>query len=361
MTASKAGIRWHFHRAAEWPALAAQWDALNAVAGQLPFLESAFLTPLLAEFGRGDETIALGRCDGVTVAGALLVRAGPARVATFQPSQLPLGPWLVAAGVDSEASACSLLEQMPGLPLGLGLTQIDPRLWARPADGARLDTLDYIETGWVDVSGSFDAYWDARGKNLRSNMRKQRSKLQSDGVSIVFDALCAQDDVAGAIAEYGRLEGAGWKAGMGTAVRADNAQGRFYAAMLRNFCALGRARIWRLKFDDRVVAMDLCIEGGDTMVILKTAFDPEYRQVSPAFLMRQEAFRDVFGQGRVRRIEFYGRMMEWHTRWTEHSRTLYHVNLYRWAIISRVRRELQRLSARRQPKVTDAAPSVPAT
>jgi hypothetical protein len=74
--------------------------------------------------------------------------------------------------------------------------------------------------------------------------------------------------------------------------------------------------------------------------------------------MRQDAFREVFDDGRLRRIEFYGRMMEWHTRWTEHSRTLYHVNLYRWAIISRVRRELQRLSARRQPK-TDAVPSVP--
>jgi hypothetical protein len=360
MTTPKAGIRWGFHRAGEWSALAAQWDAVNAVAGQLPFLESGFLTPLLVEFGHGDETIAIGRRGGQPVAAALLVRTGAAQVSTFQPSQLPLGPWLVAAGEDACAAASGLLEQMPGLPLGLGLTQVDPRLWTRPVDGPRSSTLDYIQTGWVDVVGPFDAYWEARGKNLRSNMRKQRSKLEADGVAITFETLRSEAVVAAAIADYGRLETAGWKAGMGTAVQPDNAQGRFYAAMLRNFCASGRGRIWRLRFGDKVVAMDLCIEAGDTLVILKTAFDPEYRNVSPAFLMRQEAFRQVFDEGRLRRIEFYGRMMEWHTRWTEQSRTLYHMNIYRWAIISRVRRELQRLSARRQPKAADAVPSVPA-
>jgi hypothetical protein len=359
MSAPKSDLRWDFHRHGEWHALTTQWDAVNALAGQLPFLEGAFVTPLLAEFGHGDETIAIGRRDGQPLAAALLVRTGAAQAGTFQPSQLPLGPWLVASGEDAGAAACSLLEQMPGLPLGLGLTQLDPRLWTRPVDGPRLNTLDYIQTGWVDVTGSFDAYWDARGKNLRSNMRKQRSKLESDGVTITFDTLRAPADVPQAIIDYGHLESASWKAGMGTAVRADNAQGRFYAAMLSNFCALGRGHIWRLKFGDKVVAMDLCIEAADTLVILKTAFDPEYRNVSPAFLMRQEAFRQVFDEARLLRIEFYGRMMEWHTRWTEQSRTLFHMNVYRWAIISRLRRELQRLSARRQPKA-DAVPSVPA-
>lgn len=363
MSASSAALRWTFHPAGDWPRVAAQWDAVNAQAGQLPFLESAFLTPLLEQFGGGDETIALGRRGERTVAAALLVRAGTAQFTTFQPSQLPLGPWLVVEGEDPITAAHALVEQLPGLTLGLGLTQLDPQLQTRPADGPCLDTLDYIQTGWVDVAGGFDTYWDARGKNLRTNMRKQRSKLEGDGVVLQFDTLTDPADVDAAIAEYGRLETAGWKAGMGTSVHPDNAQGRFYAAMLRNFCAQGRGRIWRLKFGDKVVAMDLCIESGPTMVILKTAFDPEYRNVSPAFLMRQDAFRQVFDEGRLRRIEFYGRLMEWHTRWTEQSRTLYHTNVYRWAIVSRVRRQLQRLAARRQPKppeVSEAAAAAPA-
>ncbi len=344
-------MQWKIHPISEWSNLASAWDAVNAAAGGLPFLESAFIGPLLREFSLGRELIAIAHRGHQPVGAALLQRAAAGRVSTFQPSQLPLGPWLIADGEDAIAAAGALVARLPGLVLGLGLTQLDPRTQERPGSGARFDTMDYIQTGWVDVQGTFEQYWEARGKNLRTNMRKQRSKLEAEGVAVTFDTLRQSSEVATAIADYGRLESAGWKAGMGTAVGTDNAQGRFYGAMLTNFCELGRARIWRLKFNDKVVAMDLCIEAGEVLVILKTAFDPEYRSVSPAFLMRQDAFRQVFDEGRVRRIEFYGRMMEWHTRWTEQSRTLYHANVYRWSVIPRLRRQVQRLlSHRRRPE-----------
>ena len=342
MSGAASGLRWEFHRPDEWPQLASSWDRVNADAGALPFFDSAFIGPLLTHFGDGNESIALGHRGARCVAAAILKPVGAGRAGTFQPSQLPLGPWLVAHGEDATEAARSLLVKMPGLVLGLGLTQLDPWLQARPADGPSLDTLDFVATGWVDVAGTFDAYWEARGKNLRSNMRKQRSKLEAEGVVLAFDTLRSETDVAAAMADYGRLEAAGWKAGTGTSVQPDNVQGRFYAQMLRNFCASRRGRIWRLRFGDKVVAMDLCIEAGSTLVVLKTAFDPEYRTVSPAFLMRQDAFRQVFDEGHIKRIEFYGRLMEWHTRWSEQSRVLYHLNLYRWPLIARLRRHWRR-------------------
>ena len=45
--------------------------------------------------------------------------------------------------------------------------------------------------------------------------------------------------------------------------------------------------------------------------------------------MRHEYFRQIFDGGRIRRVEFYGKVMEWHRRWTDDVRTLYHVNCYR--------------------------------
>jgi hypothetical protein len=122
--------------------------------------------------------------------------------------------------------------------------------------------------------------------------------------------------------------------------------------MLQRYCATGSAQVWQLKFGDRVVAVDLCIEQGSTLVILKTAYDPEVRSVSPAFLLKQEAFKRVFDEGRVRRIEFYGRRMEWHTRWTEQVRTLYHANLYRWALVPLVHAQVKRWIGRAAPADT---------
>jgi len=58
--------------------------------------------------------------------------------------------------------------------------------------------------------------------------------------------------------------------------------------------------------------------------------------LSPTLLMREEACRSLFEGGRFKRLEFYGRVMEWHTRWTEEVRTMYHVNYYRWPGLARL-------------------------
>lgn len=339
---------WSVHPASTFPGLVPRWQAVHAAAGAPPFLDAAFMQPLLRHFGDDGVRVALCEDAGRPLAAAMLRRDGTGRWTTWQPSQLPLGALMVARGADGFALARRLLTQLPGLALGLGLTQLDPRFQARPDEDATLQTLDYIDTAWVDVEGGFDTYWEARGKNLRTNMRKQRSKLEGEGTAPQFDTLNSAEAMPAALADYGRLESASWKAGGGTAVHPDNAQGRFYTEMMQAFCALGRGRVWRLRFGDKVVAMDLCIEGGDTLVVLKTAFDPEYRNVSPAFLLKQDAFRQVFDEGRIRRIEFYGRLMEWHTRWTEQSRHLYHANVYRWAWVPALRERLRHI-ARLQP------------
>ena len=244
---------------------------------------------------------------------------------TYQPSQLPLGAWVMGRSLDCAAVAKSLLRTLPGAPLLLALTRQDPWVQPRPSDSATVRTLDWIQTGWVEVEGLFDDYWKAHGKRLQQNMRT-------------------------VIEDYGRLEGAGWKAAQGTAVRADNDQGRFYRAMLEDFCRIDAARIYRYRFGERVVAVDLCIESGSVHVPLKTTYDESLRGLSPSSLLRQEAYRHVFEERRVRRIEFYGRMVEWTCRWTDLKRTLYHVNSYRWGFVAAAAARLAALRRARTPE-----------
>jgi len=329
-------IAWTFCSAAEFKRLAITWDELNQHCGRLPFLDSYFVEPLLTVFGTGSESIALGRRDGNVVAAAIIYRNGLGRWALFQPSQMPLGPFLVLPHLAVDAVAESLLQKLPGFNLALGLTQLDPALGARPDDSGVFSTLDYIDTAWVDIDGDFDTYWAARGKNLRQNMRKQRNKLAADGVVIAFDVIRGEAEVEEALRQYGTLESSSWKSGEGTAVNLDNEQGRFYKAMLEAFCRAGRGVVYRYRFGEQVVAIDLCVESGDILVILKTAYDSSNKSLSPAFLMREEEFQHLFAEGRIKRVEFFGRLMEWHTRWTEEKRTLYHANAYRHAAIPRL-------------------------
>ncbi len=326
---------WQLHPLREYARLCADWDRLAAWFANAPFLQARFVAPLLAEFAQGSEWLAVHDEGAGATAMAIVARIGPVRWTTWQPSQLPLGAWVMHPSADLGALAGSLLRRLPGFALQLGLTQLDPLCVPRPADSASVRSLDYVRTAFVAVGGGFDDYWNARGKNLRANMRKQRRKLEAEHTTPRLEELRRRDDIAAALESYGRLESAGWKAALGTAIHPENAQGRFYRTMLENFCDAGMGVVYRYWLGDRVVAMDLCIEHRDTLVVLKTTYDESIKTLSPAFLLREDEMKTLFAEGRIARVEFFGKLMDWHSQWTRDERTLYHANCYRWSWLPR--------------------------
>jgi hypothetical protein len=343
----KIPMKWTFFPVAQFGQLAPTWNALNDGAGSLPFLHSRFILPLCEVFG--DRNLKLALCESAQgpLAMGIVTRKGFAQWETFQPSQLPLGAWVMRPDQDFEHLLPALVKSLPGMALAIGVTQQDPSCVRRPAESARLHTLDYIRTAWVPITGSFDDYWAMRGKNLRHNMKRQRAKLEQDGITTSLEILTRPEDVGPAIEDYGRMESGGWKAAGGTAIHPDNAQGRFYRNMLEAFCRAGEGRIYRYRFGARVVAVDLCIEGGGAVVILKTTYDESIKTISPTFLMRQEAFRKLFEERRVERIEFFGKLMEWHTKWSDDVRTMFHINYYLWPFLPKIRRGVTKMRMRR--------------
>ena len=335
-------MSWTLHRLDEFATLAPQWDALNQDGADSPLLSTRFILPLLAQFANGSELLACCSVDGKPGAMLLLARHGRSVWQTFQPSQAPLGACVRHRDCDWLVLLPALLPMLPGIATTLGLTQQDPDLEARPATTPLLQTLDYIRTARMTLTGSFDDYWENRGRNLRQNLKKQRNKLDKEGITTRLEIVTAAQEVAQAVADYGILESAGWKAKGGTAIHADNAQGRFYRAMLENFCGAGRGRIYRYWYNRQLVAMDLCIEGEDSIIILKTTYDEQVAGgTSPALLMRQEAMALLFAQERIKRVEFYGKVLDWHAKWTDEVRTMFHVTVFRWRLLPLLRKFLR--------------------
>jgi CelD/BcsL family acetyltransferase involved in cellulose biosynthesis len=324
-------MTWTLYPADQFAAHARQWQQLNDESAMSPLLDLEFVQPLLAEFGSGKELLARYERHGQLLAMTIMTPRRRGVWQTFQPSQAPIGMWINRQGVALEPLLDELIRTLPGFPLMLGLTQRDPDMAPRPPDNGALRALNYIETSKITLQGSFEDYWNGRGKNLRTNMKKQRAKLQKEGIVARLQCSRAPSDVAAAIADYGMLESAGWKAQGGTAIHADNDQGRYYQAMLEGFCRRGAATINRYWFDDKLVAMNLCIEGDGSLIILKTSYDESVNsQYSPAFLMLEETVQQLYAERKFDRLEFYGKVMEWHRRWTDEVRTMYHINSYRW-------------------------------
>jgi CelD/BcsL family acetyltransferase involved in cellulose biosynthesis len=328
-------MHWKFHSPETFSSQRTCWEQLHSRQGGCPVLAWDFVEALVTTFGTGSERLGVCSSSQEPVAMAIFVPTRRGAWETFQPSQAPLGLWLQNPGLPIDAAARSLFTRLPGFGLLAGLTQLDPDLVPRPVQTAHLRTSDYIDTARITIDRSFDDYWQQRGKNLQQNLRKQRTRMQKDGITAALDVITEPSGIAQAIHDYGRLESAGWKASGGTAVHSDNAQGAFYRRALERACARGAGCVFRYRFGEVPVAMDLCVRSADTIVILKTAYDESLKGYSPAMLMRQESFARLFGDGRTRRIEFYGRVMDWHTRLTEEIRTLYHVNLYRWGFLPR--------------------------
>ncbi len=332
-------MSWTYRPANQFAQFAAQWQRLNADGPNSPLLEPDFVTPLLSEFSSGNELLACYEQAGQMQAMTIVRPRRTGEWETFQPSQAPIGLWVQSSTLDQSKLMRDMMSTLPGVVLTLGVTQQDPALSTRPADSPVLHTMDYIRTAHIPIVGSFDDYWNARGKNLRTNLKKQRAKLLKDEVTTRMEISRAAEQMATAVADYGRLESAGWKAQGGTAIHPDNAQGRFYLKMLEAFGRRDAASVYRYWFGEQLVAMDFCIEGNGSIIVLKTTYDESVpNSLSPTLLMREEAARQIFTEAKFVKLEFYGKVMDWHTRWTDEIRTLYHITGYRWAILPALRR-----------------------
>lgn len=339
-------MSWEFAPARDhFESIRTEWDALNRRGHIL--LDSEFVSTLLRHFG-GD-TVQLGMSRDSRKPGLALVT--PARWGlweTFQPSQAPLGLILLRDQDEGGEGLLQLMRSLPGYSLRCAALHQDPDLSPWPVSQehySRLEFVDYIQTGSLKLHGTFEDYWQTRSTDLKRNNARRRRRLAEQGRRLEFVVHSEPSEVASCIREYGRLETQGWKAQGGTAVAEDNAQGRFYREVMEIFCARGEAMIFELLLDGKPIASELWIGRSGVLVNLKTTYDESLKQLSPGFLMKEALLGKLFADGRWEVLEFYGRVMDWHTKWIDRVRTLYHVNCYRHSWVRDMRNTVKRLSS----------------
>jgi len=332
-------IIWTIHPVTELSTLQTEWDSLNSRTARLPMLDLDFWSIIQRHFGNGDELACLCRDGDEVVAGTIIRPIGKGRWETFAPGQAPLGAWLCTDAQPVDRLLKTLSEVLPGPAISVGLTRLDPPFCARPEAGGNLSTLDYILTGQIVCQDGFEAFWQRRGKNLRHNMNRQRNRLGRDEVQTSLRTIRDKDSIRASIDAYGHLESAGWKGESGSALHPDNTQGRFYRELFEFYSSKNEAVVYEYYYNADLVAVDLCLRRGNALTILKTTHDERQKGTSPALLMRQESVRDMLDCDGITHIDFYGKKMDWHTKWTENFRVMYHVNYDRFSLLARLRRK----------------------
>jgi hypothetical protein len=331
--------KWEFEPATEsFSKMSADWDTLNRSRGNHVLLDSKFVGALLRHFATPEVMLGISQ-DPARPGMALVQRTKPGFWEIFTPSQSPLGPVLLGYDDHDGEGLRELMNSLPGYPMQLAILCQDPEYspWFPAGAASRLERLEFMQTGRVRVVGTFEEYWQSRSSNLRHNLSRQRRRLQEQGRMLELVAHKSSGAMAGCIREYGRLESAGWKAELGTAIAEENDQGRFYIDMLEQFCASGETIVFQLLLDGKVVATDLCLLREGMLVVLKTTYDESLKPLSAALLMREDILRRTYLEGGCQVIEFYGRVLDWHTKWTSDFRPMYHINCHRNAVVSGIR------------------------
>ena len=329
---------WTILPVTEFDSIAEAWDALNRETIDQAVLSSVFVRTLIEHFMDGSELIGVCRSDREVNAMGILKRLNALQWATAQPSQAPVGLWLNRPDSLTGELLRSLSRGLPGRTVLIDVLQLDSAAHGGEFKSKFFKQTPYITTSKLPVAGDFDEYFRGLGKNLRQNYNKSVNRLTKNGVRTELTILTTPESMPESVSHYGQLESSGWKAGLGTAVRADNPQGRFYIDVMETLAKEGLAEVWQYRFDDRVVAVDLCIKQRGILTILKTAFDENEARYSPSIMMKLAAVDALISRGDIREIEFFGRMMDWHRRLNSISREMFHLTWCRYPVLFSLRK-----------------------
>ncbi|ABM62332.1 GNAT family N-acetyltransferase [Halorhodospira halophila] len=320
------------------------WQRLNQrCCGAHPLLSADFFTALLRHFPGEDVYLAALHDRELPIAMALLTPLTAMRWALYHPSQAPLGPILLdSSQVDPDRALADLLDTLPGQTLQLDLTQLDPTFFPVAFDSNRVERIHYVTTMAVSPEGSFETYLSNRPRKLRSNLRRYRRRLEEAGMQIELKCLTDPQAVAETVDEHGRLESSGWKGEIGTAMRPDNSQGRFYRDLMKDHAYEGKGWVYCLNVDGSIAATWLVIRGGGMISMLKTAYDESLAKYSVGRVLLVETLEELFKIDGVQSIEFYTNANADQLEWATDSRSIEHLNFYRHQAVQRSRAAARR-------------------
>jgi hypothetical protein len=119
-------MSWKFQPATQsFDAFRPLWDDCNHARSAHILLDSGFVSPLLKHFATGH--VLFGRSVSSSDPGVvLLISRGKGRWETFQPSQAPVGLFLLGAPDANGKALQRLTRKLPGYALELSVMQQDP-------------------------------------------------------------------------------------------------------------------------------------------------------------------------------------------------------------------------------------------
>ena len=316
-------------RHSEIDLLADEWDDLANRTGATPFVRPGWIAAWWEAFGRGRlEVLAVRRAGRLAGVLPVALRFGTAQSPTNWHSPV-FGP--LAEDDHARDEVAQALFSQPLRRVSISWLAREDPAWhacrrAAARTGRRMRAVSIGRSPYVSVDGEFAEYEARLTSKRRSNLRRLRRRLEGEGeLSVqVADGRAGLEDL---LTEGLLVEASSWKGSTGTAITSRPETERFYRRVARWAAASGTLRLAFLRLDGRALAFDLALEDAGVHYLVKTGYEPSYRNYAPGVLLRHEMLARAFADG-LRRYEFLGVEAEWKREWTDASHELVRVEAF---------------------------------
>ena len=319
--------------------VAAQWDKLNSRTMNFnPATDFRFIRLLLKYFGDGTERLCICKDASSIIAGAVIKPCKMGVWTLFVPGQACIAPLIVDPATDVESVLSGLISAVPGQCWMIRMQRIDPG--CQPFDeikqisGAVIGR--YGTTYSINLDQQFESFWNARSKGLRRNIKRRIAAIESRGIRCELRFIVDENDMRRAVEIHGELESSGWKGKAGTAINVENRQGRFYSELLGDFAKENLAMAVQLYFDDASAASLLCVSNRDTVIVLKTTYSQEFKDLAPGRLLDYYFLEKMCKETRYKTLEAYTCASDSDLSWASDRREWYNVDIYRFGFLRKL-------------------------
>jgi CelD/BcsL family acetyltransferase involved in cellulose biosynthesis len=284
---------------AEMESLRAPWDELVRACGAGPFVSHRWLGAWCSAFeaGRAPRVLQVWR-DGLLVGAAPLgliarrMRHAPFRevrcLTSLANHETPSTQWLAAPG--HEDALEMMLEKTADKAIGCGMCELEPL-----ADDALTETMRVASrrsrrpSTWcattrsvtLDLSCGWEAYLNARSKNFRKKIRRERRALER----VPHRWLRSGGNGAELLERSFDVSVRSWKGRAGTAIGSTDEQRSFYRELWRAFAGEGEMEATVLEIEGRDAGCLIALRWNDTIYGMKIDFVEDFAAYSPGRLM----------------------------------------------------------------------------
>jgi len=157
-------------------------------------------------------------------------------------------------------------------------------------------------SAWFDLEAGEGPLAGAAGA-FRRNLRRLERRLEQRG-RVALDIVEHPGQILEAWSDFLGLEASGWKGarGTGSAIVLQPDVRRFYEQLLAAWGPEGKCRIHLLRLDGRVLAAHFAVVDGDTLSLLKIAYDELEASLAPGLMLLYKLLHREWEQKQFRRI-----------------------------------------------------------